>query len=87
MTGVKSLAGKGGHPGAEHPIGIGLPGLHDAVCGCEDRPGELGELSLLLLPGSPEVAHEVRELAQLGIHVCGEHLAVGVYVHALASCL
>jgi hypothetical protein len=57
---------------------------HDAVGGEEHHAGQVGEFLLLVLPGGAVVALEVRMLLQLGIGQAGEHLAVGVDVHALA---
>ena len=57
---------------------------HKAVCGKQHGRGYVRELLLLVLPRRAEVALEVLKLAQLGIAVRGQHLAVGVYVYALA---
>ena len=70
--------------GGEHAVGIRLVRPQQAVGSPQDRRGEVLELLALVVPCGAVVAFQVRILAQLGIGVCGEHLAVGVHVHAAA---
>ena len=70
--------------GGEHAVGIRLVRLQQAVGSPQDRRGKVLEFLALVVPCGTVVAFQVRILAQLGIGVCGEHLAVGVHVHAAA---
>ncbi len=61
-------------------------GRDQNAVGCgHDGAGEGAELAFLLLPGAAVVAGQVWILAQFGVHVGREHLAVGVDVDAGAG--
>ncbi|OPZ64100.1 MAG: hypothetical protein BWY85_01346 [Firmicutes bacterium ADurb.Bin506] len=68
----------------EDPPDVVVFRLLDAVRRHHDGPGELLELRALVLPRAAVVAHEVRIFPQLRIAVGRQHLAVGVYIDALA---
>eukprot|EP00047_Mylnosiga_fluctuans_P010859 m.18297 g.18297 ORF g.18297 m.18297 type:complete len:532 (+) comp3326_c0_seq1:416-2011(+) len=68
--------------GGVDAVRIRLARLDQAVGGHDDGAGELGELKLLELPRATVVADKVLVLLQAGVAVGGEHLAVGVHVHA-----
>ena len=67
----------------EDPVLVGVLRPLEAVGRHQDRPGELGEFLLLVLPGRPVVAVQMRVLLQPRVAVGGEHLAVGVDVDPL----
>ena len=69
----------GGDAGGEEASGINGGRRHDAVGGRQHRPGKGRPLAPLILPGAAIVARQVRMIAQLGVHVRWQHLAVGIY--------
>ena len=73
-------------PGGEEARDIGIrgPGDQYAVGGADDRPAEALELLALFLPGAAIVPREMLELLEDGVHVSGQHFAVGVDIDALA---
>jgi len=79
VIGLEALAaGDGGGAGGVEAVGVGEFGDEDAIGGGDDGAGEAFEFAFLVLPGAAVVAAEVGVLAELGIHVAGQHFAVGV---------
>ena len=80
VIGIDDSRGAGGVSGAGriHATGVGGSWNHDAVGGGDDGATKGREFRPLFLPGSAVLPGEIGMIVQLGIHVGGEHFAVGV---------
>ena len=78
-------AGVAGHTGGEQAARVACLGRHDAVGGHQDGAVKAVKLFLLLPPGVAVVAREVLIAFEEGVVLGGQHLGVGIYIHALTS--